>query len=145
MATLNQRLRSERGAELIEMALVLPVLLLVLMGIVEFGFMFMRFVVLTNAANEGARVAILPSYGDGDAAEARAESYAYTSGLPAGSVAAVMTPNINLTEGSRCATGRRVTVTHAYQFGYLSFLGTVNLTGRSTMRDQTASVAGACP
>ena len=39
----------------------------------------------------------------------------------------------------------RVTVTHAYQFGYLSFLGTVNLTGRSTMREQGASVAGACP
>ena len=144
MATLSQRLRSERGAELVEMALVLPVLLLVFMGIVEFGFMFMRFVVLTNAANEGARVAILPSYGAGDAEE-RARSYAYSSGVPTGTVTAVMTPNINLTEGNRCATGRRVTVTHAYQFGYLSFLGTVNLTGRSTMRDQTASVAGACP
>ena len=152
MATLSQRLRSERGAELIEMALVLPVLLLVLMGIVEFGFMFMRFVVLTNAANEGARVAILPSYGAGDA-EARAIAFAEQGGVPTGTVAAVMTPNIPLTEGARCATGRRVTVTHAYQFSYLNpivsmfgpTLSTITLTGRATMREQGASVAGACP
>lgn len=152
MATLSRRLRSERGAELIEMALILPVLLLVLMGIVEFGFMFMRFVVITNAANEGARVAILPSYQAGDA-EARATTYAYTSGVPNGTVTAVMTPNIGLPEGARCATGRRVTVTHAYQFSYLNpivsmfgpALSTITLTGRATMREQGASVAGACP
>ena len=70
-----------------------------------------------------------------------------------GTVVAVMTPNIPLTEGGRCATGRRVTVTHAYQFSYLnpivamfgSTLGTTTLTGRATMREQGASVAGACP
>lgn len=152
MATLRPHLRSERGAELIEMALVLPILLLVLVGIVEFGFMFQRFLVLTNAANEGARVAILPSYGAGDA-EARAIAYAVASGLPANTVNAVMTPNIAIAEGARCASGRRVTVTHAYQFTYINpitamfgpTLANITLTGTSTMREQGASVAGACP
>jgi Flp pilus assembly protein TadG len=152
MATLRPRLRSERGAELIEMALVLPILLLVLVGIVEFGFMFQRFLVLTNAANEGARVAILPTYGAGDA-EARAIAYAVASGLPANTVNAVMTPNIAIAEGGRCASGRRVTVTHAYQFTYINpitamfgpTLANITLTGTSTMREQGASVAGACP
>ena len=152
MATLSPHWRSERGAELVEMALVLPVLLLVLVGIVEFGFMFQRFVVLTNAANEGARVAILPSYGAGDA-EARAITFAVQGGVPTGTVVAVMTPNIPLTEGGRCATGRRVTVTHAYQFTFINpiasmfgpALNNITLTGRATMREQGASVAGACP
>ena len=59
-----RRLRphSTRGAELIEMALVTPILLLLVMGIVDFGFMFQRYVVLTNAAVEGARVATMPGY-----------------------------------------------------------------------------------
>jgi len=144
--------RSERGAELIEMAVVLPLLLLVLFGIIEFGFMFQRFLVLTNAANEGARVAILPTYGAGDA-EARAIAYAQQGGLPTGTVTAVMTANIPITEGARCATGRRVTVTHPYQFSFINpiaalfgpNLANVTLTGTATMREQGASVAGACP
>ena len=44
------------------MVVVLPLLLLVLFGIIDFGFMFQRYVVLTNAAMEGARVGILPGY-----------------------------------------------------------------------------------
>jgi hypothetical protein len=55
-------LRSARGAELIEMALILPLLLVIVAGIIDFGFLFQRFVVLTNAAREGARVAVLPGY-----------------------------------------------------------------------------------
>ena len=60
--SLRQRLRSERGAELIEFALVFPVLLLVVLGIVDFGFLFQRMEVVTNAAREGARMAVLPGY-----------------------------------------------------------------------------------
>ena len=48
---------SERGAELIEFALVFPLLLLIVLGIVDFGFMFQRLEVVTNAAREGARIA----------------------------------------------------------------------------------------
>ena len=53
-------LGSERGSNVIEMAIVLPLLLLLIMGILDFGFLFQRYVVLTNAAVEGARVATLP-------------------------------------------------------------------------------------
>jgi Flp pilus assembly protein TadG len=54
------RTRSERGAALIEMALTLPLLLLVTMGAVEFGRAYQHWQVLTNAAREGARIAVLP-------------------------------------------------------------------------------------
>ena len=56
----------DRGAELIELALILPFLLIVFAAIIDFGFLFQRWEVLTNAAREGARVGILPGYVEAD-------------------------------------------------------------------------------
>ena len=53
--SLNNRLTSERGAEVVEFALVLPMLLLLGLGICDFGMLFQRYEVVTNAAREGAR------------------------------------------------------------------------------------------
>lgn len=47
------------GQSLVEFALVLPVLLLVLMGIFQFGIALNQYLVLTNAVNAGARAAAL--------------------------------------------------------------------------------------
>jgi Flp pilus assembly protein TadG len=58
----RRRVRSERGAELIEFAIVLPILLLVFVAIVDFGLVFQRFLTISNAAREGARIAVLPGY-----------------------------------------------------------------------------------
>lgn len=49
------RMRSERGAELVEFAFVLPLLLLLGLGICDFGMLFQRYEIVTNAAREGAR------------------------------------------------------------------------------------------
>ena len=45
-----RRWRSDEGAQLIEFAIVLPLLLLVVLAIAEFGFIFQRYEVITNAA-----------------------------------------------------------------------------------------------
>ena len=44
------------------MAIVTPILLMILAGIFDFGFLFRSWEVVTNAAREGARVGVLPSY-----------------------------------------------------------------------------------
>jgi Flp pilus assembly protein TadG len=66
MAALSRLLRrfvlAQSGAEVVEFALTLPLLLLVVLGIIEFGFLFQEYEVVTNAAREGARIAILPTY-----------------------------------------------------------------------------------
>ncbi len=55
----NQRPpRRRRGAAVVEAAMVLPVVLLFLMGILEYGRYVMTLQVLTNAAREGAHYAL---------------------------------------------------------------------------------------
>lgn len=49
------RHRSTQGQSLVELAIVLPVLLLLLMGILQLGFLLFTQVGLTNAAREAAR------------------------------------------------------------------------------------------
>ena len=51
------RIGSEDGQALVEFALVLPLLLLVLFGIVEFGLLFSTTLTLNEAARDGARYA----------------------------------------------------------------------------------------
>ncbi len=57
-----KRLRrpSRRGTTLVEAAFVLPLLLLVLLGAIEYGWLLFNVQQITNAARQGARVAILP-------------------------------------------------------------------------------------
>jgi len=52
---LSARVRSQAGAELVEFALILPMLLVIFGGIVDFGLILQRQQVVTNAAREGRR------------------------------------------------------------------------------------------
>src|SRR5439155_1636287 len=60
---LARRLFSARGTALMETALTLPLLLLVSVGIFEFGRAYQTWQILTNAAREGARVAAVTAGG----------------------------------------------------------------------------------
>lgn len=50
--------RAERGSQLLEFSLALPVLLLLLAGILDFGAMFALKAKLTNAARDAARIVV---------------------------------------------------------------------------------------
>ena len=58
------------GAAAVEMALVLPLLFMLVFGIIEFGFIFNRFITVTHAAREGVRVYGLPGKTAADAVAA---------------------------------------------------------------------------
>ena len=79
----SERLRGEQGAELVEFALTLPLLLLLVLGIIEFGFLFQEYEVVTNASREGARLgAFIPSAGyTVDDVTARINDYLTAGGL----------------------------------------------------------------
>lgn len=57
MGIMRRYLNNRRGQSIVEFALVLPVLILILCGIMEFGRVFNESLVVTAAAREGARVA----------------------------------------------------------------------------------------
>lgn len=49
--------QEERGAQLVEFAFLVPVLLLLIFGALDFGRAYFSWIILTNGAREGARVA----------------------------------------------------------------------------------------
>jgi Flp pilus assembly protein TadG len=54
---LRARRRAEEGQAMVEFALVIPVLLLLVLGIIQFGILFNNYVTLTDAVRAGARQA----------------------------------------------------------------------------------------
>jgi Flp pilus assembly protein TadG len=57
-------MKRERGATIVEAALVIPILFMFLIGILEFGRAYNEYQVLTNAAREACRYAIAPTAGN---------------------------------------------------------------------------------
>ena len=53
--------RRRRAAAVVEFAVVLPLLLTILFGVIEYGYVFMVRLTMQNAAREGCRVAVLRS------------------------------------------------------------------------------------
>ena len=56
---LRRLMGSERSQSLVEFSLVVPVLMLLALGIVDFGMGFKSYIELTNATREGARYAVV--------------------------------------------------------------------------------------
>jgi len=50
-------IKSEKGASAVEFALILPILIILVFGIVQFGIAYNNYIALTHAAREGARLA----------------------------------------------------------------------------------------
>ncbi len=117
MTRIRARLAGEQGTALLETALTLPLLLLVSVGIFEFGRAYQTWQVLTNAAREGARIAVLPNQVAG-AVDARVRSY-LTSGQLANAANATIAVNPNATislGGGATASASLVTIGYPFQF-----------------------------
>ena len=96
---------SERGQSLVEFALLLPVFLLLVFGILEFGVMMMDQIHLTNAANDGARVGSVKNGTDAQAISAASSSVGGVVSCPAGTPTASRagTNPVQLTVTVTCA------------------------------------------
>jgi len=107
------RFRSQKGAALLEAAITVPIILLICVGIFEFGRAYQTWQVLTNAAREGARAAIITGSTDTDVTT-RVRNYMQGGALPNYQAATVtITHNVALT-GSDKAT--RVQIDYPFQF-----------------------------
>jgi len=114
-STPNRRNR-ERGAALLEAAVTIPLILLISVGIFEFGRAYQTQQVLTNAAREGARLAVLEGPTDADV-RTRVNNYLTGGGLtsqPDGNIA------VNRTVPFNGATASQITITYPFQFMVLN-------------------------
>ena len=122
--------RDERGAALLEMAFVLPMLLLISIAILEFGRAFQTWQILTNAAREGARVAVLPGITD-SMVTARVQEYVEAGVLdPDATTTVTIQHDVPISYGNGTAPGTKVNVSYPFKFIVLN--GVAKLVASST-------------
>lgn len=124
--------RNKKGQSLVETALVLPVLLLILTGIFDFGLLFNSYLMVSNASREGARSAAVGS----DNTEINNAVKAVVKNLDSTRLTIIITPDL--------ATGRTagvaITVTVKYKYKMVTPIiaalapNPLNLASSTTMR-----------
>jgi Flp pilus assembly protein TadG len=122
---------SERGTALLETALTLPLLLLVSVSIFEFGRAYQTWQVLTNAAREGARVAVLPNTTT-SAVQTRVRAYMDSGQLQNTASATVLVDGSQTVSLGGAATAKATLVTINYPFSFIVLNPVARLIGGST-------------
>jgi Flp pilus assembly protein TadG len=119
--TMKRLTQNERGTAMLETALILPIVLLVSVGIFEFGRAYQMEQVLTNAAREGARVAVTPN-ATTSMVQSRVTAYLVSGQVPnPDSASIVVTQNVSISlGGTATANGTRVTVNYPFSFMVLN-------------------------
>lgn len=124
-----KREHRDRGAAAVEFALVVPVLLILVLGIVEFGRAYNIQTTLSSAAREGVRVMALQS------SPSEAKTATRNAAAPAVVLAdaqIAVSPSSCLVTGA--PTSATVTVTYPMPFITNFFGPTITLTGKGVMR-----------
>ncbi|HEX9087839.1 MAG TPA: TadE family protein [Arthrobacter sp.] len=122
-----KKFRSERGSVAVEFALILPLLIGLMLGIVEFGRAYNVQISVTAAAREGARVMSIQKNVAGAQAAVIAASPSLNPQLK--------NAQIQISPAT-CTTGANTTVTVTYHLDFITgFLSRgLDLTGKSVMR-----------
>ena len=145
MSRIRSHANDETGQALVEFALVLPVLLIVLLGMLDFGKAFNYWMDTTQIAAEGARYAAVnrkPAPGDAATLQQQLLSQADTTELRDGGSASLPTAAevcISFPNGTS-NPGDPVQVSMTFTYQWLAFLGsnagltTKTVSAKSTMR-----------
>jgi Flp pilus assembly protein TadG len=132
----------EAGVSVVEFALVLPILLVLLLGVLDFGRAFNYWIDETHLANEGARWAVVNKNPGGGTLQNYIRQQGTTPELRNGGTASVPSPLqicISFPSGT-AKVGDPVLVTASSTFNWLPFLGSrigitqTTMTASSTMR-----------
>ncbi len=137
------KFKNENGGAAIEFALLLPILLLTLFGIIEFGLLFYNQQVLTNASREGARAGI--SWADVTTIQQVAVNYSQGNMITFDTVKPLPTVNVEPTTGGTAfQDDLTVTVNYIYDFLVPAVFGLdleKTLTGQTVMKMERQTAA----
>jgi Flp pilus assembly protein TadG len=135
------RITNERGQATVEFALILPLLLLLVLGIVEFGRAWNLAQIATDAVREGTRKCVLADNSVYTSAwiEVDIKNMMARSGVPtAASTIEFTSPGA--AAGAECENSDQpVTVTYRLPYGWMFFgaaLSPVTITSSFTMRNE---------
>ena len=116
---------SERGAAAVEFAILLPLLLMLVLGTIEFGRAYNAQITLTNAARDGVRVMAIGNDPAGAKTAAQNAAASVSSTIP--------TSDITLSTNT-CSTGAQVTLTIKYNLATITGIaGPFPMTGKGVM------------
>ncbi|WP_461172049.1 pilus assembly protein [Arthrobacter sp. Z1-9] len=120
---------SERGAAAVEFALLVPILIMLVFGIMEFGRAYNVQISLTNAAREAARSMAITKNEDAARTAAKNAALHLIPALQNGNI------TFSLTAGtSGCPTNAQTTVTISYSLSTITGIaGPFAMTGKGTM------------
>ncbi|MBR8346349.1 TadE/TadG family type IV pilus assembly protein [Burkholderia ambifaria] len=117
---MNQRhWKTQRGVAVVEFALVLPLLLLILFGIIEFGLLMFDQAVITNASREGARAGIVLKTPKASVSDIQSVVLNYCQSHLI-SLGGTSSPTVTVPSGQGGTFGTPLTVTVTYQFAGLA-------------------------
>ena len=136
---------SESGVALVEFALILPLVIVILFGILDFGRAFNYWIDMTHLSNEGSRWAAVNRNpgGPSDTLQRYLQCNANTDELKNGgsqSVPNALLVDVQFPNGGTPLIGDPVVVTATTTFNWLPFLGdmvgvgSASITASSTMR-----------
>jgi hypothetical protein len=135
--------RDERGQVLVEFALLAPLLLLIVVGIIQFGVALNYWLDMQRIANQGARWAVVNAYPgcprNGPAAPCSPTLQEYLASAP---MSGGLNPDVEICfeemtgSPAGAAVGDPVTVRLTTQFDFVPIIriGTLDLVGAATMR-----------
>ena len=116
---------SERGAAAVEFAILLPLLLMLVLGTIEFGRAYNAQITLTNAARDGVRVMAIGNDPAGAKTAAQNAAASVSTTIPSS--------DITLSTNT-CSTGAQVTLTIKYNLATITGIaGPFPMTGKGVM------------
>jgi Flp pilus assembly protein TadG len=141
----TSRFRRDGGQATVEFALLLPVLLLVLLGMLDFGRAVNYYNTLTELAAEGARSAAVNVNPDGTAVSGTSIQNQIKCQAVSKELRSSGTFHVNIASGTggpaplSAGTPVKVQATYSFSFIPLLKLASVNLVGSATMRVEQKS------
>jgi Flp pilus assembly protein TadG len=118
----DRRTRRSRGQAMVEFTLILPLLLLLILGIYQFGQAYADYIQVTNAARNGGRKALVSRTDPSGVADVTTTAKNATWWLDKNQM------NVSVSPGQPWTTGQNVTVTVTYPYS-INLLGFVVASG----------------
>lgn len=116
---------SERGAAAVEFAILLPLLLLLVLGTIEFGRFYNAQIILTNAARDGVRVMAINNDPSGAKTATKNAAASVSTSITDGDITLSTTT---------CSTGNQVTLTVNHELATITGIaGPFAMTGKGVM------------